>query len=166
MSLAEQILKLKAVRDEVDAIFKELERLAQADRQATRPILRRLAKAARDLDTAALAAAAERRAAIIDELSKRIQQYDRLLAFDMDPNARESARAERAVLVAQRGYHRGRQGRRFEGIVTAAEVDQLDSLIAAVRKEAAKKQKAAAYIDVVIRMGVAATRAIDSIGSA
>lgn len=163
MSLADQVLKLKAIRDEVNAIFKELERLAQEDRQVTRPILRRLARAASELDVAALAAATEHRAAIIEELSLSISQYDKLLALGIAPAARESARAERARLVAQRGYHRGRQGRGFEGVMTAKEVDRLETLIAVVRSEAAGKKKAADYIDVVIRIGVAATRVIESI---
>lgn len=165
MALQDEIDKLIAIRDEADAIFGELERLGRLGRDAPATVLRRLSAAAAGLDVAARAAAAERRAQIIDDLTRRIDQYDILLSLNLGPAARASARAERAVLVSQRGYHRGRAGRDFEGLVSKEEVDRLAALITEVNRAVAAKKKAVGYIDVTIRIGVAAAKIIAKIAA-
>jgi len=165
MPLEDEIEKLKAIRAEADLIFAELEQLAQADRKPPATLLTRLKRAASDLDRAARAAARERRRAIIDELSARIGQYDVLLSLGLSPAARASIRAERATLVAQRGYHRGRAGLDFEGIVGKDDVEQLEALVTAVNTAVAAKKKAVAYIDGTIRIGLAASRIIGLIAA-
>ena len=165
MSLKDEIAGLQAIRKEADAIFGELDRLARSDKKAPKTLLRRLARAASDLDASARSAAAERRAMIVQDLSDRIGKYDVLLSLNLSPSARASAEAERATLVAQRGYHLGRAGRDFEGIVTKEEVDQLAALIAEVNKGVAAKKKAVAYVRVAIRIGIAAAKIIEKIAA-
>ena len=165
MPLSAEIAKLKAIRNEADAIFKELETLAQADKKAPATVLRRLSRAASDLDEAARAAAIERRAQIIKDLTDRIRQYDVLLSLNLSPAVRASVEAERATLVARRGYHRGRAGLDFVGIVSKEEVDQLAALITEVNNAVAAKKKAIAYIDGAIRIGIAASKIIGIIAS-
>ena len=162
MSLNDEIARLKAIRREADAIFKELETLAKADRKATPTLLRRLSNAASDLDAAARAAAIERRAQI---LTDRIGQYDVLLSLNLSPSVRATVEAERATLVARRGYHRGRAGLDFQGIVSKEEVDRLAALITEVNNAVAAKKKAIAYIDGAIRIGIAASKIIAKIAA-
>ena len=165
MSLNDEIARLKAIRREADAIFKELETLAKADRKATPTLLRRLSNAASDLDAAARAAAIERRAQIIKDLTDRIGQYDVLLSLNLSPSVRATVEAERATLVARRGYHRGRAGLDFQGIVSKEEVDRLAALITEVNNAVAAKKKAIAYIDGAIRIGIAASKIIAKIAA-
>jgi len=165
MSLNDEIARLKAIRREADAIFKDLETLAKADRKAPPTVLRRLSKAAGELDAAARAAAVKRRAQIIKDLTDRIDQYDVLLSLNLSPAVRASVEAERATLVAQRGYHRGRAGLDFEGIVSQEEVDRLAALITEVNNAVAAKKKAVAYIDGAIRIGIAASKIIAKIAA-
>lgn len=165
MSLHEQIEKLRAIRRQADALFLELEALAKAGRKVPRATLSRLSKLVAHLEEAAREAARSRRREIIGELTGRIGQYDTLLALDLSPAVRAAVEAERATLVAQRGYHRGRLGLDFEGIVGSDEVDKLAALIAEVRAAAATKQRAAEYIDGVIRIGIAAAGIIARIAT-
>ena len=163
MSLSQNIAKLKAIRKDADVIFSELEVLAQADKKAPAAVLSRLKALATNLDSAARQAAIDRRKQIIKELSDRIQQYDILLALNLSPSSRGVIEAERATLVAQRGYHRGRLGIDFEGIVSKQEVEKLETLITGVKSAVAAKKKAVDYIDGVIKIGIAASKIIAKI---
>jgi len=165
MSLSDEIAKLKAIRREADAIFSELETLAKANRKAPATVLRRLSKAAGGLDAVARTAAVKRRTQIIKDLTDRIGQYDVLLSLGLSPSVRASIEAERSTLVAQRGYHRGRAGLDFEGIVNKDEVDRLVALITEINNSVAAKKKAVAYIDGAIRIGIAASKIIAKIAS-
>jgi len=165
MSLSDEIARLKAIRREADAIFKELETLAKADRKAPATVLRRLSRATHELEAAARTAAVKRRTQIIKELTDRIGQYDILLSLNLSPSVRASVEAERSTLVARRGYHRGRAGLDFEGIVSKDEVDRLAALITEVNNAVAAKQKAVAYIDGAIRIGIAAGKIVAKIAS-
>ena len=165
MSLSDEIARLKAIRREADAIFKELETLAKADRKAPATVLRRLSRAAGELDAATRAAAGERRTQIIKDLTDRIGQYDVLLSLSLSPAVRASVEAERATLVSRRGYHRGRAGLDFVGIVSKEEVDRLAVLITEVNNAVAAKKKAIAYIDGAIRIGIAASKIVAIIAS-
>ncbi|MEM8984060.1 MAG: hypothetical protein AAGC71_13600 [Pseudomonadota bacterium] len=165
MALSQEITKLKAIRRQVDAIFDELKRLAEADRRAPQATLARIRRVAQDLDDTARSAARARRAKIIADLTARIRQYDTLLSMPLDSNSRSRFAAERASLVARRGYHRGRQGLDFVGIVSKDQVDQLEALITEVNQAILERKKAIAYIDGVIRIGMAATQIIDLIAA-
>lgn len=165
MALQDEIDKLVAIKDEADAIFQELERLGRLDRDAPDTVLQRLSNAAVGLDAASRAAAAERRAQIIAGLTDRIGQYDVLLSMNLRPADRASVRAERAVLVSQRAYHRGRAGSDFEGLVSKAEVERLEALITEINRAVAAKKKAVAYIDATIRIGIAASMIVGKIAA-
>ena len=165
MSMSQNIATLKAVRKQAEVIFGELEALAQADKKAPATVLTRLSKLARDLDATARQAARDRREQIIAELSQRIRQYDVLLTLSLPPSSRATIKAERATLVAQRGYHRGRLGTDFEGIVSKQDVDKLEALINEVNAAVAGKKKAVAYIDGVIRIGIAASKILARIAA-
>lgn len=165
MSLTEQIEKLKAIRSEADIIFRELEGLSKAEDDVPATLLTRLRNLAAELDTAARSAARERRRQTIGELSGRIRQYDVLLSLNLSSSARRAAEAERATLVARRGYHRGRLGADFDGIVSKADVDRLAALITEVNAAVAARRKAVAYIDGVIRLGIAAAQILARIAS-
>ena len=165
MPLSQEIAKLKAIRKEADVIFAELEQLAQADKPVPAVVLNRISTVANDLDAAARQAARDRRQQIIKDLSDRIGQYNVLLSLNLSPAVRASTKAERATLVAQRGYHRGRVGIDFEGIVSKEEVERLAALITEVNKAVAAKKKAVAHINSVIRIGIAASNIIGRIAS-
>ena len=165
MSMSQNIAKLKAIRKEADVIFSELEVLAKEDKKAPAVVLSRLKALATNLDSAARQAAIDRRKQIIKELSDRIQQYDILLALNLSPSSRGVIEAERATLVAQRGYHRGRLGIDFEGIVSKQEVEKLETLITGVKSAVAAKKKAVDYIDGVIKIGIAASKIIAKIAT-
>jgi len=165
MPLNSEIAKLKAIRKEADVIFDELKALAQSDKKAPQTKLKRLAKLASDVDAVAREAARERRTQIIKELTDRIRQFDALLSLNLRPSTRASAEAERATLVAQRGFHRGRAGLDFEGIVSKEDVDRLAALITEVNKAVAAKKKAVAYINLAIRIGMAASKVMAKIAS-
>jgi hypothetical protein len=165
MPLREQIEKLRAIRREADALFAELETLAEAKRRAPAAVLLTLSRLAAELDTVAREAARARRRQIIRELTDRIDKYDTLLALELSPSTRAAVGAERATLVARRGYHRGRLGSDFDGIVGREEAGELGALIAETNAAVAAKKLAVAYIAAAIRIGTAAAKIIARIAT-
>ncbi len=165
MAIKDEVAKLKAIGKEADEVFEILKDLAKDDKKAPTTVLTRLKKMVEGLDASARAAARARRLEMIDDLTRRIDQYDLLLALDLSPASRDRIDAERAVLVAQRGYHRGKVGRDFEGIVSKKQAEQLDGLVRDVKSAVARKKKAIAHIDGAIRIGMAAAKIIALIGA-
>lgn len=163
MSLSQELARLKAIKKEADTIKSELQALAEADKNAPAATLKRLEKLAGDLDDAARQAARDRRQEIIDELTQRIQDFDALLALGLSRADRQRAKKQRAKLVGQRAFHRGRAGTDFEGLVSKEDVDRLAALITEVNKAVAEKKKAVAHINGAISIAMAATNIIGRI---
>lgn len=154
MGLNDSIAKLREVGADAKTLFDTLKGLADQGRDARKTEKDKITGLLKRLDTASRAAARERRAAEIDRISDLIQVNETALTITgLSSSTRDALKADLMRLRARRTRLRNLAATDFGGILKADEVEQLEELVKAARKEVAEKKLAAAFLGSVFKIG-------------